>query len=765
MYMRTLFLICILCLGVAASGQQRKIDSLHRQFRPNLPDSAKAKLMAHLAEVFRSSIMDSAIHYGQQVMNFPDTKPFYFWKAAASNSIGYARYFKAQYPEAITAFNQYYDYSSRLRDKKNMAYALNNEGNIYIELGDYGKALSLYQQALQLRRENNDVSGIAMSYNNIGFIYKDLGDYEKAVSNFLFALQQYEKLNDLASIAITNNYLGAISFRQKDYAQSLAYQERAYAIQKQLNDRNGQAITLQYFASIHGEQQRYSEALNYFMQAQQIYTEVNDQRQLGLVKSHIGELYSRQQMHDRSVPYFMDAIDIYRRINNSRSLASIYLAAANSLIEIRQLATARNMIDSAVLLTKKTQNKEHQKTIYEVESKYHAATGDYKQALQFASQFNSQKDVLLNEANIKSLRDMQVKYETEKKQQEIALLHKDNDIKALEIRNQQLQIEKSLFDLTQNRLALSQADLENANNRIRIQDQNEIILQQKLDSSEKAKNLHTLQKQSEIQQLEIANRQLQLTRRNVMIGFLAAILVLGILLGFSYYRRYRLKQEARMQAAVLRQQELATKAVLEAEEAERQRIAKDLHDGVGQMMSAARMNLSAYKHEVKFKTDDEKITFEKIISLVDESCKEVRAVSHNMMPNALLKNSLASAIREFIDKLDHKALKVHLYTEGLDERLDSNTETVLYRVIQECVNNVIKHSGADTLDISVIREDSEITATVEDNGRGFDINDRSKFEGIGLKNIRTRVEYLKGTVDFDSTPSKGTLVALHVPVG
>jgi signal transduction histidine kinase len=114
--------------------------------------------------------------------------------------------------------------------------------------------------------------------------------------------------------------------------------------------------------------------------------------------------------------------------------------------------------------------------------------------------------------------------------------------------------------------------------------------------------------------------------------------------------------------------------------------------------------------------------------------------------------------------LDYKKLQVHLYTEGLEERLDSNIEVVLYRVIQECVNNVIKHAEANTLDISIIKEPSEITATIEDNGKGFDTSDKEKFDGIGLKNIRTRVEYLKGSVDFDSSPGKGTLVALHVPL-
>jgi len=134
-----------------------------------------------------------------------------------------------------------------------------------------------------------------------------------------------------------------------------------------------------------------------------------------------------------------------------------------------------------------------------------------------------------------------------------------------------------------------------------------------------------------------------------------------------------------------------------------------------------------------------------------------------MMPNALLKNNLADAIQDFVDKLDDKTMKVHLYTEGLDERLDANVEIVLYRVIQECVNNVIKHAGATTLDISIIRDKDGISATIEDNGSGFDITDDQKFEGIGLKNIRTRIEYLKGKVDFDSSAGRGTVVALHIP--
>jgi signal transduction histidine kinase len=241
------------------------------------------------------------------------------------------------------------------------------------------------------------------------------------------------------------------------------------------------------------------------------------------------------------------------------------------------------------------------------------------------------------------------------------------------------------------------------------------------------------------------------------------LILLAGLLGYSQYKRFRLKKESQLQAEILKQQEMKAKAILEAEENERQRIAKDLHDGVGQMMSAAKMNLSAIESEINFTDESQKQSFEKIIALVDDSCREVRTVSHIMMPNALLKSNLPNAIHEFVNKLSNKSLRVQVYTEGLDEKLDSNLETVLYRVIQECVHNTIKHAGATTLDISLIRDKDGISGTIEDNGKGFDPADKENFEGIGLRNIITRIEYLRGTVDFDSAPGRGTLIALHVP--
>ncbi|RZL15237.1 MAG: sensor histidine kinase, partial [Pedobacter sp.] len=150
--------------------------------------------------------------------------------------------------------------------------------------------------------------------------------------------------------------------------------------------------------------------------------------------------------------------------------------------------------------------------------------------------------------------------------------------------------------------------------------------------------------------------------------------------------------------------------------------------------------------------------------IVCDSYDEMRAISHQMMPNALIKSGLASAVKEFLNKINKDIIKINLETIGLKDRLDEKTETVLYRVIQETVNNVIKHSGANRMDIIIINDDEGVTATVEDNGKGFDKSKVELKSGIGINNIYSRVEFLKGTVDIDTAPGKGTLVAIYIPV-
>ncbi|MGZ4098659.1 MAG: tetratricopeptide repeat-containing sensor histidine kinase [Bacteroidia bacterium] len=250
-----------------------------------------------------------------------------------------------------------------------------------------------------------------------------------------------------------------------------------------------------------------------------------------------------------------------------------------------------------------------------------------------------------------------------------------------------------------------------------------------------------------------------------------SILIVSVLLGLSgllFYQRKRLKQKEILNQERIKQQELRSKAILQAEENERTRIARELHDGIGQQLSAAKLNLDALANNLKLNKPEDSLLFKNVLDLMDESVKEVRQVSHSMMPNTLLKTGLASALREFINRISGAGgLKINLGIIGLNERLDQMTEQILFRVLQEIVNNIIKHSGATEVTIQLIRAEEELTLMIEDNGVGFNAAEKLKDEsgGIGLKNIKSRIEFLNGHINFDSFPGKGTTISIEVPLG
>ncbi|MBL7765316.1 MAG: sensor histidine kinase [Chitinophagaceae bacterium] len=262
----------------------------------------------------------------------------------------------------------------------------------------------------------------------------------------------------------------------------------------------------------------------------------------------------------------------------------------------------------------------------------------------------------------------------------------------------------------------------------------------------------------------IAQQSYDLSKKNYLLMGSASLFLVSLIIVWLAYRQYQNKQKHKLQQAVIEQQDMATKAVLQAEENERQRIAADLHDGIGQMLTAARLNLQSLVGKVSWKQEHDQVVFNNALAMVDDSCKEVRTVSHSIMPNALIKSGLGTAIKDFVEKIEQKDLTIHLHSLGLNEALDPNVELVVYRIIQESVNNVIKHSKANTLDISVIRDHEGLQVSIEDNGLGFNKADMSNSEGIGMKNIKARVEFLKGTLDIDSRPGKGTLIAFFIPL-
>ena len=580
-----------------------------------------------------------------------------------------------------------------------------------------------------------------------------------------FAKKAYaiaEESENAYSKMIAYNAMGSILHVRGNYDLSLKYYRQALEIAEIEKNDSLKASALTGIGASLWQQGKHAEALEQHFKSLRIRERVNDTKGIIIAKNSIGMVYQSQEKLPLAEKYVSEALELLKtyndptlRINTMHTLANIYGMQG-------KIKEAFAIDQQGLELAEKT-NSELAKSLfydnmgncylYGNPPNYPKAIEFFTKTLKIDSAFDNKKQMSDSYVNLGDVFFQQKKYAEAIPYLQRCIVLADESgyaqgkLKALQMLSTAYQQSGQLNEAY---LSLKNA-MRAKDSLVNTNSENRIAEMQTLYETEKKQQQINLQHE-------------QLSKKNfILAGTIILFLLLG-LLALSGWLRYRLKQKAKLQNEIIRHQELSTKAVIKAEEDERQRIARDLHDGVGQMMSATKMNLSALELDIKFETKEQQVSFEKIIDLVDDSCKEIRSVSHNMMPNALLKKNLSSAIRDFIDKMDKKSLEVHLYMEGLDEKLDSNIETVLYRVIQECVNNVIKHAEATTLDISVVRDSNSISATIEDNGKGFDINDQEKIEGIGLKNILTRVNYLKGTIDFDSAPGRGTLVALHIPL-
>ena len=201
------------------------------------------------------------------------------------------------------------------------------------------------------------------------------------------------------------------------------------------------------------------------------------------------------------------------------------------------------------------------------------------------------------------------------------------------------------------------------------------------------------------------------------------------------------------------------------QEKERKRIAEDIHDGLGSVLSAAKLKLSALKDNNANLTEEQKEKYLSTLSLLDEASTELRSISHNIMPAALSKLGLIAAFENVTEKISsHSPVKIQFEAHDFDSRLEESIEMSIYRIVLELLNNTVKHAKATNAVVQLIKYPDFINITVEDNGKGFEyekaVIDK---KGIGLGNIESRVNYLKGKMDVESSLGKGTITIIDIP--
>ena len=278
---------------------------------------------------------------------------------------------------------------------------------------------------------------------------------------------------------------------------------------------------------------------------------------------------------------------------------------------------------------------------------------------------------------------------------------------------------------------------------------------------------------SEKEKLLLIEKQKKLRNRNIafsLVGLLILVGIIAYLINKNSKRKQRIAEQQReieiqKTEKLLKNQELTIiDAMIEGQEKERQTLAEDLHDSVGATLAAAKMQFShLYQNKDKIKNTEE--LYKSTEDLLSQAYQEVRSMAHLKNSGVIAKMGLLPAVQKLARNASGTSnLTVEVQDFGLDERLDNSLEIMVFRVIQELVTNIIKHSQASEASISITQHKDLLSIIVEDNGQGFDIKNIHSKDGMGLATIERRVEHLEGSMEVDSTTGKGTTVLIDIPI-
>ncbi len=571
----------------------------------------------------------------------------------------------------------------------------------------------------------------------------------------LVCAQTLPALLDSARKYKSTNSTKTIAFAQKAYARAKATQQDAAM---------GESAYIMGIANyLNGDK---DEALRLYVDAEKHYSACRDTAGLIRVYSELCILYLKIKKIPNSLQAADTAISYARAMNNTDLLATAYNNKGLVYMDTRRFDTATLFFNLAYNTYSKINSTQGMAYSLDYLASVSAESNQPQKALAYLKQsialLAACGDKFGEAMSTNNIGELLLR---DKKPAEALVYFKDAINKSKAIK----------YDYLEDNAWLMMA---NCYNELGDNKRAYDALQQHLQLHDKIVNENTLKKVEELsaryetgkkeQQNKLLKEQndkqaAKLSRNRIVTA--AVIIIACLLVGMLYlfYNRYKLKQQARYREDMLANEKLRARAIVDAEESERRRLARELHDGIGQTLAATHRKLQSIPATAGLPMP----LVADSIAMVDSAIKEARQLSHNMMPPWLRNKTLVQAIEDMLHNMRASA-SLTIQTEWVDIKdlhLDELTTLMLYRSIQELTSNVLRHAQATELNVEIVNHNTELTIMIYDNGIGFDKGQvMAVHGGIGLKNIQSRIDFIGGQLEIDSYPGKGTTCTITVPL-
>lgn len=610
-------------------------------------------------------------------------------------------------------------------------------------------------------------------------LHLEKGDYNSVLNFSRKALLVAEKIGNKRYLGLANYYVGYGIGALGNYDSTKYYFEIAEKIMQQQKDTLNLVNLYNSYSILYNFQSNYSTAVQYLMKGADMLKNADNstfRKLLSQIYANLGINLVAENQLELGIDYQKKALALFslnEHPSATRYKAIIYTQIADAYIKSGKFAESRLYLDSAFAIYTYYKNPDLENSTLNTEATYFNLTGNPQKALDvYLKALTLNDSTRVEKTRAETLGNIAVQY---------LQLHDEVSASKFALQASELGTKLKLLKVVAKaygvlkKTAAHSGDFQNAfryaelykqydDSATNIETQKTVLaLEGKYQLKKKEGEIASLTLSNREQELKVANRN-----RLLLIGGTSAAALL-VLTGMRYRnikqkqvlaQRVQQLQNEQIKFLERQQQVISLQSMINGQETERTRIAKDLHDGLGGLFSTVKMYFSTLQHEQESLKNN--TLFRKSYELIDTASVEVRRIAHNMMPEVLIKLGLVSALQDLCSNISAgKLMQVKLQAYGMDKRLIISTEIMLYRIVQELLNNIIKHSQASEAIVQFNRANSQLTVTVEDNGRGFNPEAADRDNHAGLETIKSRVSYLNGTITIESQEQIGTTVMME----
>lgn len=721
------------------SNEWQKLETLCDELLSRYPNSLKAEVASHkfLAELpanfdkYPPALGDLA--RADSLIHAPKSRE---QSARIHFHLGYVNYYLRDIPKAEVHFSKAKALFEELENPLFLYNSLNGLALLAIYDEKQSQSISWLKAAYKVALENQLQDGQAEALNQLSTIYFSLGKWDSSKRYFEQLLKLKRGIGNEEELVSDLTQLGQMLSSQGEFAEGQKYHLEALELATQLEDTLLMASILSDICLSYFNQENWSKTLEYGQKALSLLIPLGFHQLEASNYKYLGLAYQQRGQKKKALKALREASRLYfEKLDQATEALKLQVSIAEILEEEANYDEALQLLKAALEHKRKYSVRPDMLELQLSIAKIYLKRNQAMQALKYLSEAEELSQQLSSPRNLQRTYKM------------LARAHylNGNFMKAYQLEYRQSQLRDSIFNQERARIL------------------------QEMESRYQAEQKD--RRNAELA-VEVANKQLELEKNKSIIlaktqqnyVLIGSVILLLLLLGFLFYYNHN-RQNLLQQRMITMEKEAETlrlRAVLQGEEQERQRVARELHDGLGALLASVKVLFQTL--EVEFPKALNSQHYRKAEKLLDHACKEVRSISHNMLSSTLKEYGLEQAVHSLVQlTANHHQLRIDHHTHGLSDEIPEDVQISVYRITQELLRNVVKHAEAKEIFLQISVEDGLLLLAVEDDGKGFDRAD-VQYGGIGLKNIRARVEYLDGKIDMDSGPGKGTTVNIEIPL-